>query len=101
MKLRLFALWLGSACASHHEPEAPEMSTPLASSQNPAAGVDDKALAKLLTDHWDGLMQRSPVWATTPALGPTVSLRTDELLLRSSPRVRMLPNTLHAPLSRT
>jgi uncharacterized protein (DUF885 family) len=65
MKLRVFALWLASACASHHEPEATEMPTPLASSQNPAAGVDDKALAKLLEDHWDGRMQRSPVWATT------------------------------------
>src|SRR5436190_1742127 len=65
MKLRLFALWLASACASHHEPEATEMPSTLASSQNPTAGVDDTALAKLLADHWDGLMQRSPVWATT------------------------------------
>jgi uncharacterized protein (DUF885 family) len=64
MDPRLFALWLASACASHHEPEAAIVPTPSQASQNPTAGVDDAALAKLLEDHWDGLMRRSPVWAT-------------------------------------
>jgi uncharacterized protein (DUF885 family) len=65
MQLRPFVLLLASACASHHEPEAAAVPTPSASSQNPAAGVDDAGLRKLLEDHWDGLMRRSPVWATT------------------------------------
>jgi uncharacterized protein (DUF885 family) len=32
---------------------------------DPAAGVDDAALAGLLRDHWDDTMRRSPVWATS------------------------------------
>jgi uncharacterized protein (DUF885 family) len=65
MQHRLVVLLLASACASRHEPEAVPVPTPSLSSQSPTAGVDDPALQKLLADHWDGLMQRAPVWATT------------------------------------
>jgi uncharacterized protein (DUF885 family) len=64
MDLRFATVWLLAACATHHEPENAPVSASTESSQRPTAGVDDAALAQLLADHWDGLMERAPVWAT-------------------------------------
>jgi len=60
MRAPLLALLLG-ACA---KPAAVEVAVPTALHPEATAGVADPVLARLLHDHWEDAMARSPEWAT-------------------------------------
>jgi uncharacterized protein (DUF885 family) len=69
--LLIFSLLLWTACRGSLQPARPsggsgkgeEGAFPLA--KEAVAGVQDRALAALLGEHWDWTLHQAPVWATT------------------------------------
>lgn len=62
--MRLFALLALLACKGKSPPVPAAPPRAERSTDPRSAGVEDPRLAALLDEHWDGLMQRHPGWAT-------------------------------------